>query len=822
VEHCYHSGVRSPVSARASVLTLLFLAAGAGPAAGVLPTYGSRQLVLELPLASNVGFSTLAVDLNCDGRADVLVANGRFDLTQETMPLVVLLNDGQGGFVEATAAVFAGAVPTIHAAAALVAADFNGDGRPDVFVADFGNDHVPFPGGQNVLILSTPDCRYVDATAGLPQQTDNTHSVAAGDLDGDGDVDLYIGNVADSENHPAQIWLNDGAGGFTRGDAARLPPVFTGVHDSKYLSVLAVDVDGDGALDLVLGASQELPNAVLRNDGTGHFAFLPDAMPPKPFPDADPRLAYDIRALDLDGGGLPGLVLAYSSADPPDRQRWLQVLVNNGDGTFRDETETRLPPQTQAERASPKEMVVLDLDGDGVRDFAVKLGGPLVDAEPPPFYRNAGAGVFTEHVLTDQLLGRWHPVDVDGDGGRDFFTSASNIGGNPVQAHFVVKQTGAVLPPGVPEGVTATRGLFADRVRVGWTPVWGAAAYQVRRAPSATDPALLLATVTTLEHADPTAAAGTVFFYEVRAVNDAGTSASSARASGFAGSAALLRLFPSSTVSFGTVTAGSTALRTLHVTNQGNTALAGSASVTGPYALVSGSPFGLAPGASAAIVVEFLPAANGTNAGQITVTSNGGTATRGLAGTGVGHALHLATRGSAVGTVSASAGGLACAEACSGFFAPGTALTLTATPTGDGVFAGWSGACAGTDPVCHLVLNDPLAATARFAQPFADPILAAGSTAIRSRHVEDLRAAVTVLRARAGLAAPAWTDPVLVAGSTPVRRLHVLELRDALAAVYVARSASPPVYTDPALAAGVTLIRVPHIGQVRDAVRAIE
>jgi hypothetical protein len=522
---------------RQGILTLAIVGVlgAADPSAARLPAYGVRQLVREFSYAtSGIGFSIAAHDFNCDGRADVLVMRGHFDASSETLPVVVLVNDGQGGFVNRTRSVFTGPVPRISANRQVVVADFNGDGRPDVFLVDFGNDVSPFPGAQNNLLLSTPDCRYVDGTPGLPQQSDNTHSAAAGDFDGDGDLDLYIGNFADSENIPAQIWINDGTGRFTVG-AGRLPPVFAGVHDSKYLSVLTVDVDRDGAIDLVLGASQELPNAVLRNDGTGHFSFLANAMPPKPLP-GNPALSlvYEVRALDLNGDRFPDLLLAYTSTNPPDRRRWIQALVNNGDGTFRDETAERWPLQTEDERAAPYEIVVVDADGDGYLDVLIRVAGPLGDSEPPPFYRNNGDGTFVQRPLTTQVFGRWVLLDVDGDGGRDFFTATSNAGGQPIESHFVVKQIGARIKPGVPREVAATRGAFADRIRVWWPPVWGAAAYEVWRASSPTGPTSLVATVRKPEYDDRSARSGGTFFYRVRARNSAGRSGPSGRASGFA------------------------------------------------------------------------------------------------------------------------------------------------------------------------------------------------------------------------------------------------------------------------------------------------
>jgi len=61
----------------------------------------------------------------------------------------------------------------------VVVADFNGDGRPDVFVADHGYDGDPGPGFHNTLILSTPNRKLRDATGSLPPRIRFTHSATA-------------------------------------------------------------------------------------------------------------------------------------------------------------------------------------------------------------------------------------------------------------------------------------------------------------------------------------------------------------------------------------------------------------------------------------------------------------------------------------------------------------------------------------------------------------------------------------------------------------------------------------------------------------------
>lgn len=156
---------------------------------------------------------------------------------------------------------------------ACLIADFNGDGRPDAFVADHGMDGSPWPGYQNTLILSASGGKLVDATANLPQVYDFTHSAAAADVNGDGAVDLYVGNVYGANMVPPRILLNDGTGHFTVATGL-LPAAQADLNQTQYTGSAFADVNGDAHPDLILSAEVGTPQSVvLINDGTGHFTL---------------------------------------------------------------------------------------------------------------------------------------------------------------------------------------------------------------------------------------------------------------------------------------------------------------------------------------------------------------------------------------------------------------------------------------------------------------------------------------------------------------------------------------------------------------------
>jgi hypothetical protein len=121
-----------------------------------------------------------------------------------------------------------------------VAADFSGDGVPDVAVVDFGGDRVALWINDGTVEGGLfPDAAIV--TLGLPPQS-APQGIAAGDLDGDGAVDLVV-PLPGNNNQSVMVFLNGGAAGFDRGTA------FPAGSDSFQAAI--ADLDNDGILDVV-------------------------------------------------------------------------------------------------------------------------------------------------------------------------------------------------------------------------------------------------------------------------------------------------------------------------------------------------------------------------------------------------------------------------------------------------------------------------------------------------------------------------------------------------------------------------------------------
>ncbi|MFZ5685346.1 MAG: FG-GAP-like repeat-containing protein [Pseudomonadota bacterium] len=358
----------------------------------------------------NASIHEVAVaDFTGDGKLDFVLTYFLYPLEDRATPIRVFAGDGQGAFADQTSALFPGGAPqTVHAREAVVG-DFNRDGRSDLFVADHGYDATPFPGAQNALFLSSGATALVNATAQLPQLKDYSHSAEAADIDGDGDLDIYVGNGGGGTAYVKPFFLlGDGQGGFTKSDAGLPASVLGGAN---HWAEAFVDVDGDGDKDLFLGSSTNSGSSLLINNGAGVFTDSGRALP-RGVANAD---AVDIQALDLNGDGRQDLIANYSVPNGANIDRQIQVLVNDGQGGFVDETTARLPA-SMLTGTWVRRIHLADINGDGATDLV------LSDHSTTPFYLNDGFGRFIQmpNLLPGNENDQITPGDFNGDGRLDF------------------------------------------------------------------------------------------------------------------------------------------------------------------------------------------------------------------------------------------------------------------------------------------------------------------------------------------------------------------------------------------------------------------
>lgn len=336
-------------------------------------------------------------DVDADGDLDIVIAN-------EFRPNILLLNDGEGRFSDGSFR-----LPSAeHDSEDVGIADFDGDGDLDVVIVSEDDQ-------TNELYFNDGTGSFTDEGSRLPVEG-TTNGVLVADLNHDGAPDILLAN-----NGQDAYLINDGAGGFVDETEARLPTSPDVTQDLEL-----GDVDGDGDLDLVVG--NEGPNRILINDGSGRFTDESDRrVPMRSVPEETREADFG----DVDGDGDLDLLFAnvgafVEGADPANR-----LLINDGRGFYSDETQERLPRDTD----SSFDGDFRDLDGDG--DLDIVTGNSDVDLAqrriaPAPFraYLNDGAGRFTEataEIFGAGITGTGLDLefgDFNGDGLEDVFLAS--------------------------------------------------------------------------------------------------------------------------------------------------------------------------------------------------------------------------------------------------------------------------------------------------------------------------------------------------------------------------------------------------------------
>lgn len=395
---------------------------------------GRGRLPRWTDVAPKLGVNSF--DLAGGAIMDDFDGDGLLDLVSTSwhpcQPMAAFRNDGAGGFEDVTVKWgLDGQLGGLN----LIHADYDNDGALDLLVlrgAWLGSDGRI----RNSLLrndLGRAAGRFVDVThyAGLAYPAYPTQAGAWADFDGDGDLDLYIGNEASKSTlmrsgaagtpYPSQLFRNDGDGTFT--DVARR----VGVDNRRFAKGVAWgDYDNDGDADLYVSNFGD--NRLYRNDGESGFTDVA----PKIGGTGPVEASFATWFFDWDNDGDLDIFANDYGTPAHEISGWFfgerrtggQPLLHRNDG----ETFTTLSTEIGLDRPLlPMGANFGDLDNDGFDDVYLGTGVPDYDAiMPDTVYLNRGGAGFDDVTFDGGFghLQKGHGVafgDLDNDGDQDVF-----------------------------------------------------------------------------------------------------------------------------------------------------------------------------------------------------------------------------------------------------------------------------------------------------------------------------------------------------------------------------------------------------------------
>jgi hypothetical protein len=250
------------------------------------------------------------------------------------------------------------------------------------------------------LLCPLASSQTLTAFPGLHFKTDPfPQSVAVGDFNGDGNLDLAVSVYSfETALSDLTILLGNGNGTFKQG-----PPV--GVAGQNVNNAVVADFNGDGIPDLAISLPDASEIQVLLGNGDGTF---------RPLSPVSAAAIFVIATGDFNHDGKPDLALVNPGAES------VTILLGNGDGTFAEKS--RIPIS-----GAPTAIAIGDLNLDGRQDLAVVNGS----TQSVTILLGKGNGTFTK--LASQPATGVEPLsiaigDFNGDGLPDLAVSNQNYG----------------------------------------------------------------------------------------------------------------------------------------------------------------------------------------------------------------------------------------------------------------------------------------------------------------------------------------------------------------------------------------------------------
>ena len=395
-------------------------------------------------MVETMGSGGLFFDYDDDGWLDIFLVDGGSVADPGVASRAghaLYRNRGDGTFEDATTA--SGIAHREYGMGAC-AADYDNDGRVDLYVTNFG---------PNTLYRNAGDGAFTDVTqtAGVGSPLWST-SCAFADIDNDGDLDLFVVNYVDwgvnnnkfcgdarhqirSYCHPNVfnglpnvLYRNNGEGTFS--DVTREAGVYT--MAGKGLGVVFGDYDGDGWRDMFV-ANDSVPDFLYRNAGDGRFSEVALWAGVAVATDGRPRAGMGTDFGDYDGDGLLDVVVTNLDLETHN------LFRNLGDGFFADATfESGVGEATMPFVGFGA--VFFDYDNSGQLDLAIANGNVLDNAgdlRPGATYaqrnllfRDEGSGRLQEVGLSsgpgfapEKVSRGLQAGDIDNDGDLDLLVT---------------------------------------------------------------------------------------------------------------------------------------------------------------------------------------------------------------------------------------------------------------------------------------------------------------------------------------------------------------------------------------------------------------
>jgi len=287
-------------------------------------------------------------DINGDGFPDLVVAD-------HCQGIFVYLGDGTGGWKMVTRGLEPSDLPVRQGRERmytgvedLAVADFDGDGYPDIVAG--GSDE----GGINVYYGDGTGSNWTRDATGLPS-TKWSNRVVAADVNGDNRPDI----VASYAPGP-RVWLNNGDRSWREASKNLPSPMVQGL----YSGIGVGDINKDGRIDFVTANWVDGPEVYLQQSD-GSWTKMPDVFPEMEGGSTGAALG------DIDGDGNLDIVAAGRLKPTGGVVRGVFLLLGDGTGAFRYVANSRLP--STGLFATPG-VTISDINGDDLGDIAVGSG----------------------------------------------------------------------------------------------------------------------------------------------------------------------------------------------------------------------------------------------------------------------------------------------------------------------------------------------------------------------------------------------------------------------------------------------------------------